>query len=343
MTTIRDVASHAGVSIKTVSRVLNNEPHVRAELKDRVLQAIEFHHYQPSQAARRMGGNRSYLIIFPTWVDVPYLGRLVAGAAERCSEIDHHLVIEAIPRSSLDIGAAIERVVASLGPDGIILPPVLCDDAYLIAALDRLGVRIVRISSGKRHAGLNVYTEERAAARCMTEHLIALGHQRIGMIGGYPQLYAANERFAGFQDAMTAAGLTVDPDLIVQGRFDIQSGLAGGQALLERPLRPTAIFAGNDEIAFGVMLAAKTLGLKIPSQLSLGGFGDTAMSGLLQPMLTTMRQSLEDIGRAAVDLIVDRGTRQRDVQIASELVVRTSTRKLRPAKARGGPVLAASR
>jgi LacI family transcriptional regulator len=335
VTTIGDVASHACVSIKTVSRVLNNEPHVRVELKNRVLQAITILNYRPSQAARRMGGNRSYLIVFPTWVGEAYLGRLVAGAAKRCSEINHHLVVESVPSIGEDIGIAVERVVASLSPDGIILPPALCDDLDLIAAINSLGVRVVRISSDKRHEGLNVFTDDRAAGRIVTEHLIALGHKRIAMISGYLHHYGAGQRFAGYQDAMNAAGLEIAPGMVMpEGDFDIASGLAAGQALMNLPVLPTAIFAANDEMAFGVMLAAQSLGIKIPSQISLAGFDDAAMSRVLQPALTTIRQSIEDMGRAAVDLIVDRDTVQRDVEIASELVTRTSTRKPAVAKPR---------
>jgi LacI family transcriptional regulator len=326
--TIDQVAARAGVSMKTVSRVLNNEPHVRPEMRERVRQAVEELGYHPSQAARRLAGRKSFLVAFLYNNPNPgYIAAIQSGAALRCRELGYHLVIEPFELAGRPRFEVLERLVTALHPDGVFLTPPLSDDADLLAELQRRNVRCVRIAGGARGPGLNLATHEAEGARSAVDHLIGLGHRRIGLVAAPDSHRAAAERTVGYRQALEAAGLMFDPDLVAPGAFDGGSGEAAGAALLERPDRPTAIFAASDEMALGVMRSAARLGLAIPRDLSLVGFDDTPASRSVHPALTTVRQPLEQMGAAAVDALVGAADTAR-LDWRFDLVVRDSTAPL---------------
>lgn len=324
MATIDDVARAAGVSIKTVSRVLNGEPHVRPEMQRRVRAAVASLDYRPNQAARRLAGGRSFFIAYLYNNPTPsYIALIQSGAAIRCRELGYHLVVEPIELSGPDRFAAIERLVSTLRPDGAFLIPPLSDDPELLAELDALKLPTARIAGVIPFDGANIDLPERDGGRMVVQHLLQLGHRRIAMIGPPADHASAWNRTVGYREAMAAAGFAVQPDWFVTGAFDFASGMAAGERLLGAAEPPTAIFAANDEMALGAMAAAHERGLDVPRDLSIVGFDDTPASASSWPALTTVRQPLENLGRAIVDLIS--GAASQDYDLSLRLIVRSST------------------
>lgn len=325
LATITDVAALAKVSIKTVSRVLNGEPHVSAALQVRVHTAVETLDYRPNQAARRLAGGKSYLIAYLYNNPTPsYIAAIQSGAAWRCRELGYHLVVEPVALAGAARFTAIEALTATLKPDGAFLTPPLSDDPELLAELERLQLNIVRIAGGTHAFGRNFATPERDGGHMVTRHLLDLGHRRIAMIGPPGLHQAALERVEGYRAALREAGLPVRDMWITQGEFDVASGLACAGKLLDAEEPPTAIFAANDEMALGAMMAARQRNLSVPGQLSVVGFDDTPASRSAWPPLTTVRQPLEDMGRAVIDALIDTDGR-RAPELNFELVVRESS------------------
>lgn len=328
--TIKDVATKAEVSFKTVSRVLNGEPHVRKEVRDRVLAAAAALDYRPNNAARGLTGGRSRLIGF--LYDNPnysYVTQGEAGALLRCREAGYHLVVEPID-SQADVARQIEQIISSLRLDGVILTPPISDAPAALATLDRLGVAHVRIApSAAREAAPCVFIDDEAAAYALTRHLIELGHKAIGFVQGHPDHGASRQRQAGFERAMAQAGLAIPAQLIAQGYFTFESGMAAGEALLSQRERPTAVFAANDKMALGVLAAARRLGLSAPADLALAGFDDNRVSRLSSPQLTTAHQPVDVMCAAAADMLValagGETLDQPTLQLPFEIQVRASS------------------
>lgn len=306
--TIHNVAELAGVSIKTVSRVLNGEPHVRPALQQRVMQAAEQLAYTPNQAARRLAGNKSFLIALMYNNPSPsYVAGIQEGAARRCRALGYHLIVEPLEREQDNDPLPVNNMLKTLAPDGVILIPPLSDDMALLQQLAQFGTPVVRIAGYKEGPGAILVTPERVAGRMAVEHLIARGHTLIGMVAPPATHQAAAERLLGYRDAFEQARLPIFTNLIVVGRFDVESGQEAAAQLLALPNPPTAIFAANDEMALGVMRAARERGLRVPDELSVIGFDDTPSSRSAWPPLTTVRQPLHELSAAAVDLIVSGG------------------------------------
>lgn len=305
--TIKDVATRAGVSTKTVSRVINGERHVRPQVRDAVLRVVDDLDYRPNAFARSLSSSRSYLL--GLFIDDPttgYAADIQLGALTRCRERSYHLVVEPLDRTAPDRADILTKIVRDLRLDGAILAPPLCDDVVLLDVLDAANLPYVRISphGEPQRSGL-VFMDDEAAAREMTEHLIALGHTEIGFIEGDPGHSVSAERKRGFMAAMAAAGLRVDAAHVLVGDFNIRSGLALGDQLLAAPNRPTAVFASNDEMALGVLITAIRLGLAVPADVSIVGFDDAPLARAAWPRLTTVRQPKAQMAAAAVDLLVD--------------------------------------
>ncbi|WP_312162214.1 LacI family DNA-binding transcriptional regulator [Phenylobacterium sp.] len=303
--TIKDVASKAEVSFKTVSRVLNGEPHVRKEVRERVLAAAAALDYRPNIAARGLIGAPSRMIGF--LYDNPnysYVTEAEIGALLRCREAGYHLAVEPVD-SQNDVARQIEQIISSLRLDGVILTPPISDDPSAMAMLDRLGVAHVRIAPNAEHdKGPCVFIDDEAAAFALTRHLLDLGHRSIGFVLGHPDHGASRLRLAGFERAMTAAGLKAAAAHRVQGYFTFESGMSAGRRMLSAQGRPTAIFAANDKMALGVMAAARDLGLAVPGDVSIAGFDDTRAAQICSPSLTTVRQPVDAMCEAAADMLI---------------------------------------
>ena len=306
MTSIHDVAALAQVSIKTVSRVVNKASNVSPELLGRVQAAIEQLGYRPNQSARRLAGGRSFMIAYLYSNPAPgYTSSIQSGAAARCRDLGYHLVVEPISPGGEESFEVLDRLVAALRPDGVLLVPPLSDDEALLARIAKLGLPCARIAGSVVAGGFTIHTPERAAGRMVADHLLKLGHRRIGVITPPASHRAALRRVEGFRDGLAAANIAIDPDYFVTGGFDFTSGIVAGEALLALPAAPSAIFATNDDMALGVLTLAHRVSLRVPEDLSVVGFDDTPASATSWPPLTTVRQPLEDMGRSVIDALAN--------------------------------------
>jgi LacI family transcriptional regulator len=329
--TITDVARRAGVSMKTVSRVMNAEPHVREQVRERVIRAARELSYRPKVSARSLAGARSYQLGFLLHQVSPYAMHAELGALRACREAGYHLMVETLDLGSKELASDMDALVNSLSVDGMILLPPVSDNAVVLGAFEAAGVPVVRVAPATQRHGLQIEVQDEAAARAMTEHLLDLGHRRIAMIQGPVAHAASSRRLAGYKKALAARGIEADPELIQPGRFLFESGQEAAEKLLGLKSPPTAIFAGNDSSALGVMAKAQELGLKIPGDLSVAGFDDIASASMVWPGLTTMRQPMADMGAAAAEAIIALAAKsevQRRPPFACELVVRGSTARL---------------
>ncbi|WP_371130427.1 LacI family DNA-binding transcriptional regulator [Phenylobacterium sp.] len=327
--TIKDVAARAGVSFKTVSRVLNGEPHVRQELREKITAAVAELGYRPSVAARGLIGAPSRLIAF--LYDNPnfgYVAEAELGALIRCRRAGYYVAVEPID-SQGDVGRQIEQILSSLRVDGLILTPPISDNAVAIAAIERLGVRYVRIAPWDVAAGsASIVVDDAHGASALTSRLLELGHERIAFVQGPQDHGASHLRLRGYLEAMRQGGREPDANLIVQGGFTFESGEAAGEQLIALAERPTAVFASNDEMAFGVMAAARRAGLDIPGDLSVAGFDDTRSARMSWPPLATVRQPIADMCAAAADMLIAAASGApaafRSMSLSTELIERAS-------------------
>lgn len=305
-----DVANHAGVSIKTVSRVVNNEPTVQAEYKEKVLKSIELLGYVPSTSARTLRSNRSYQVNFITDSSRNlFSNRVLFGAMQACHDMGYQLVLDLIERHKQDdpdhIDKWIEKLLLKTKPEGILALPPLSLNRRFVDKLIEAKIPVVNIggiSVNDKQGAVTI--NDKLAAEEMTTYLIKKGHRRIGFVKGDPNQSSAGERFRGYKLALSKNDIPFDEALAYQGDFNLESGLAAGSKMLSKESRPTAIFASNDEMAAGVMVAAHNLGIDVPNQLSVAGFDDNFFITSLWPGLTTIRQPLEGFGRTAIEILI---------------------------------------
>jgi len=303
--TITDVADAAGVSIKTVSRVFNDEPNVRAITRDRVLAAAAELDYHPNVAARSLAGRRSFLIGLAYENPSPnYVVDLQTGALDRLQGERYRLLVLPFPDAAAASGK-MQAIARASGLDGIVLAPPLCDDALTVAELEACGLPYARIapSSGGSQAP-DVAMDDRSAARAVIDHLVELGHRRIGIVRGDATHASAAARLEGYRAGLKQHGLPVDPELEAQGAYTFQSGYDAGRLLLNLPKPPTAIFASNDDMAAGVLSAAYEAGVDVPGALSVVGFDDSNIASVVWPRLTTIHQPIRDMAREATGALL---------------------------------------
>ncbi|MEZ6000802.1 LacI family DNA-binding transcriptional regulator [Hyphomonas sp.] len=301
--TIIDVAREAGVSFKTVSRVLNGETNVRAQTRERVMSAAKALDYRINHNARNLRARQSRTIcLLYANPSRNYIGEVHLGALQRCQTEGYSLIAE---ERSTDTNA-----ILALRPDnrlaGVILTPPLSDDPELIKLLREHAVPFVRVAPSKTsEPGRDVAIDDRAAAREMTEHLIGLGHKNIGFICGPVTHEEASVRLQGYKDALEQAGISFDPERVVMGNFTFDSGISAADQLLDLPKRPTAIFASNDDMAAGVIAACYRRRIQIPQELSVAGFDDTPLAATISPSLTTIYQPSRELASEAVGLLLE--------------------------------------
>ncbi|MFV3130277.1 LacI family DNA-binding transcriptional regulator [Niveispirillum sp. KHB5.9] len=325
--TIFDVARQAGVSTKTVSRVLNNEARVAEETLARVRAAVADLDYRPNPNARSLAGRRSYLIgLFYDNPSSNYMADIKAGAIRRCQEKGYHLLTEPCEADDPSLPRLMVGVATRFRLDGLILTPPIVDRKDVLDAIAAANVPLVRIAPRlEPDRTAHVHMDDEAAARLAADHLADLGHKRLGMILGHPDHGAAELRQRGFLTAAAARGLTLSPAHILPGDFSFAGGFAAAEQLLALPDRPTAIFAGNDDMAAATVAAANKHGLQVPRDLSVVGFDDSPIARVIWPPLTTIRQPTMGMAAAAVDLLIGDGEPAPDRQLGFELMVRQST------------------
>ena len=331
--TIKDVSRVAGVSIKTVSRVLNKEKYVREETKRRVEEAVAALNFSPSLAARTLAGRRSFQIALLYDNHSPhYIHQVQEGVWARTREEGVRMLAQPVDVASPNLAVEVGGLIDETHVDGIILSSPVTDAPEVLAELERRNIRFVRISPGTNHAMTSsVFMDDVQAADDMTSHLINQGHKRIGFVIGHPNHMASDQRHFGYRRALDRAGIAYEPHLVRQGSFDFESGRAAAEALIALPNPPTAIFASNDDMAAGVLAYAHGLGLDVPEDLSVAGFDDTALASLVWPPLTTIRQPVRDLAYTAATLLFGEDETVIHQRLPHELVIRASTGRPRTA------------
>ncbi len=331
---IDDVAARAGVSIKTVSRVINREANVREETSTRVDRAIRELNYRPNPAARDLASPRAYLV--NVLYDNPsdnYMVRVLHGVMAACEVAHYGMLLTSVEMTAPRLVEQVRALVAQHRARGLVLTPPLCDHVGLIEALDEDGIDYVCIAPKDESRAMPfVAIDDRRAGQDLTEYLLGRGHRRIGFIKAHPAHGAASRRLLGYQDAHKAHGIEVDPRLVAGGLFSFESGVESGRRLLHLKDRPTAIFASNDDMAAGVLHVAHEMGLGVPEELSVAGFDDTPIARYVYPGLTTIRQPIRAMAQGAVECLIHSiGERSRrhpeglaDQRFEYELVIRNS-------------------
>ncbi len=297
---IEDVAAAAGMSMKTVSRVLNGEPNVREDTRAQVMRAVERLKYVPNHSARSLAGNKSYLVALIYNNPSPnYLMEVISGVLAGCQAKRYTMLLGPFEPDGPELVAGVEAMIARSRPDGLILTPPITDSPALLKRLFELKVPYASISPKRKKGGVCVAMDETRAAFEMVVHLASLGHKRIAHIVG-PQAHGASAwRLTGYQQGLQHAGLKFDPGLLVQGEFTFDSGVHGAERLLALKRPPTAVFAANDDMAAGVIRVALDRHMRVPEDISICGFDDTPLSNNIFPPLTTVHQPTREMGRLA--------------------------------------------
>ncbi|MBX9401180.1 LacI family DNA-binding transcriptional regulator [Lysobacter sp. BMK333-48F3] len=340
--TIKDVAELAQVSLKTVSRVINDESGVRARTRARVHEAIAELDYRPDPSARSLRSAQPYAL--GVVYDNPnpyYIISVQNGVLAACRETGYGLQIHPCDSSSPLLAADLIDLVQGARLAGLVLAPPMSERMELVSELVAHGIKLVRIVSAAedpKDGSPCVWVDDRDAAYDITEHLIQLGHQRIGFLWGGKSHRSSWERYKGYAQALADYGIGEDENLVLPGDYSFDDGFRGARRLFALPDRPTAIFGSNDEIAAGVLAAAKSSGMHVPYDLSIAGFEDSPFSKQSWPTLTTARQATEEIARHAAYRLIAELRRETDQPVeapANEgfspiLVVRGSTAPPRP-------------
>jgi LacI family transcriptional regulator len=324
MATIKDVAERSGISIKTVSRVINGAETVRANVRAKVELAIRELNYRPALAARQLATGRSYVVVMlvpdvAAW----YYSRMLLAAAQACRAVGYHLVVEVFDRDALatDEGWTIGL---SCNADAVIVLPPWSDHPRMLRSLEGLGLPAVRIAGRAPGYGMVLDVHDRAVSAALTQHLIAQGHTRIAMIAPMSDRMASEERHLGYRDAMAGAGLDVPDAYVMRSAMTFESGAAVFTQLMALPVRPTAFVAVNDATALGAMTTALRLGFRVPQDLAFVGFDNSPESRCTFPALTTVDQPFDRIARGAVLMAI--GREDDDAPIEQRIILRESSR-----------------
>lgn len=325
--TINDVARIAGVSKKTVSRVINDSQALNAETRQRVRDVIASLGYVPNPQARALALRRNFLIgLIHDNPNAQMVMNVQHGLLEVLRDTEYELILHPVDRGSPTITDDIARFLERQRPHGVMLLPPVSERDDIARLCASLGVRYVRMGSAQFDTPENsACSNDREEVENAIQWLISQGHRNIGFIAGPAGFRSAAERRAGYEAAMEGAGLAMPRALIGQGDYTFASGLRAAERVLDGSPRPTAIFASNDEMAAGVLHVARQRGLDIPADLSIVGFDDTPFAAQMWPPLTTVRWPIAAMARAAAHkLIASEGAEDPGCLFASTLVRRAS-------------------
>lgn len=299
--TINDVARLSGVSKKTVSRVINRSPLLNDDTRKRVLEVIGTLGYVPNPQARALALRTNFLIgLIHDNPNAQMVLNVQQGILEALQGTDFAMVVQPVDRGSSALMDNIRHFLERQRPYGVVILPPLSENDALARLCDEVGCRYVRMGSAELDdADHMVASNDREAVTEAVRYLFAQGHRLIGLIAGPHGFRSATERRLGFEDALAAESIKLPPSLIAEGNYTFESGIAAADKLLDLSPRPTAIFASNDEMAAGVVHAARERGISVPEGLSIVGFDDTPIAGHLWPPLTTVRWPIVSMARAA--------------------------------------------
>lgn len=299
--TINDVARIAGVSKKTVSRVINRSPLLNDDTRRRVEDVIGSLGYIPNPQARALALRRNFLIgLVHDNPNAQMVMNVQQGILEALHGTEFELVVRPVDRGSATMLVDLRHFLERQRLFGLVLLPPISENDTIAKLCAEIGCRYVRMGSAPLDDNDHmVASNDLEAVRGATEYLIAQGHRRIGLIAGPHGFRSARERRLGFEEALSKAGIALPRSMIADGNYTFESGLTAAERLLDLMPRPTAIFACNDEMAAGVMHAARQRGLDIPKDLSIVGFDDTPVAAHVWPPLTTVRWPIASMARSA--------------------------------------------
>ncbi len=331
--TLERIAELAGVSRSTASRVLNQHPSVRPEVRERVWQVVQAHDYQPHQAARALASRRTNTIglVIPETVARlfadPFFALLTQGIASICNQHGYFLALT-LMTDSTDHDTLYRRILRSSLIDGVIVASATLDDPITQRLQESRHPCIIV----GRHPDCPdipwVDVDNVAGAKSMVEHLIALGHRRIATITGPLNTGAGRDRLEGYRQALTRASIVQDGALVTEGDFTEESGFYAMKRLMRT--EPTAVFAASDMMAIGAMKALAQAGRRVPKDVSVAGYDDIPAAMLVEPQLTTVQQVVVDLGRVAAEKLMDflenREAKIHPQLLSTHLVIRDSTR-----------------
>jgi LacI family transcriptional regulator len=327
--TIDMVSKVAGVSMKSVSRVINREPNVSEKLRQRVQSAIDKLGYVPDFAARSLAGGRSFTIgiLFNDYGDefMPsYYPKLQSGAYRACRNAGHHLLVETLQSEAPEFPALFDQALSTMRVDGFILPPPVSDNRNAMDVLERRGIPFARIApSLDIDRSPYVAIDDEAAASDMAHYLWGLGHRRIALVKGHLEHAAAHARRKGFLEALASLGCETFTE--VPAEFQFELGIDAAKLLMAAPSAPTAIFAANDDSAAGVIAGLAQLGLKVPEDVSVAGFDDSWIAMSVWPYLTTIHQPIAEMAAEAATMLINRDKKTAATTLNYRLIKRAST------------------
>ncbi|WP_443748710.1 LacI family DNA-binding transcriptional regulator [Asticcacaulis solisilvae] len=331
--TINDVANLARVSKKTVSRVINNSPSVKPDTRDQVNAIIARIGFRPDPQARGLAFRKSFLIgLIYDNPNAQYIVNMQTGALDGLRGTGTELVVHPCDRLADSFVDDIREFIEVQRLAGVILLPPIADDRRLLALMDDLDIPYIRVTArpGERNdppiRTAQIVSRDREGCAEAAEHLVSLGHRRIGFIQGNLQYPSAHERRLGFDEGLARHGITIPPEFDMPGDYSFESGIAAAKKLLALPQRPTAIIACNDQMAAGAYHAAYEAGLTIPADLTIVGFDDADVATRIFPPLTTVRLPTRDMARTAADSLMN-GEMNDDTSIVfqAKLMIRGSS------------------
>ena len=306
--TINDIARLAGVSKKTVSRVINASPFVREDTRERVQAVMAEMDYAPDPQARGLAFRRSFLIgLVYDNPNPQYVVNMQLGLLDGMRGSGFELVVHPCNRSSPTFLEDLRAFVERQRLFGVVLTPSVSEDERAARILGEIGCEYVRVASVSLDRPEHmIETRDRLGGLAAARHLAELGHKRIGLIAGPPSFRSSHERRSGFEEGLAERGLALAEGCALDGAYTYESGIEQGLELLGRSPRPTAVFALNDEMAAGVLHAARELDVRVPEDLSVVGFDDFQIASRLWPTLTTVRTPTREIGRLAAERLIGR-------------------------------------
>lgn len=336
--TINDVAREAGVSKKTVSRVLNNSQEVREATREKVAAVISRLNYAPDPQARSLASKRSFLLgLVYDNPNALYISDIQLGVLRACLATGYELIMHPGDFNNENLMDEISQFVSRTRIAGLILLSPISQMDVLAQRLKDDDIPYVRISPKMIDSEAKVVvSNDRHGAELMTEYLVSIGHREIGFVTGPEGNLSAQQKYEGFRHVMRQHKLPVHEHLVEEGENTFESGVLAGERLLGRTNRPSVIFASNDAMALGVLKSASMLGFGVPEQLSVAGYDDSALATATWPDLTTVCQPVEQMGELAARKLLlqlpnhnETAGSNISIEIKPELVVRNSTRKIR--------------
>lgn len=328
MITIQDVAKAAGVSVATVSRVLNNHPSVSEKTREKVQRTIDQLNYQPNLLGRNLRRSETKMILVLLQnIANPFYSKIVKGMEDVGYKNGYHIMICNTDSDPIKENAYLKLLKNRLVDGVVFMAPVISDEELTEISKNYC---VVQCCEYKEFAGVSsVSIDNEAAAYKATQHLISQGHRRIGLINGNSGIISESQREKGYKRALQEAGIEIDSQLIMYDSYGYRGGQRAAKYFLSIDKRPTAIFAVSDIIAIGAIKEIKEKGLSVPKDMAVVGFDDTGIASMYDPPLTTVAQPRYDLGRVTMEIMLERirnnEAESKRVFLEHSLIIREST------------------